>query len=74
MKICLNMEKDVESVTVQEKKPCFSFDMKLGNTYIGIGTAASTYPCAWCELPKKDFNNTYISGKMRTLGQIRKKC
>lgn len=126
LKICLNMEKDGESVPEQVKRPRFSysegafasnfkdsgvkklmilaigedvyenytnikvlldlikiddieyinaFDMKLANAYIGIGTAASTYPCAWCELPKKDFNNKehmYIGGKMRTLGEIRK--
>jgi hypothetical protein len=52
-----------------------AFDMKLANSYIGIGTCASTYPCAWCELPQRDFNkeeHMFLGGRLRTLGVIRK--
>ena len=32
-----------------------SVDMKMANCLLGLGTAASTYPCPWCEQPKKTF-------------------
>ena len=52
----------------------YAFDMKLANGFLGLGTAASTYPCPWCELPKSDFANPdllFNGGKLRTLGSIR---
>ena len=50
-----------------------AFDMKLGLTFMGMGTAASTCPCLWCELPKKLFSNpTFLfkGGTLRTLKDI----
>ena len=68
LKILLDLLKinDVEYIN--------AFDMKLANSYIGVGTAASTYPCAWCELPKRDFDkeeHMFSGGNLRTLGKIR---
>lgn len=52
-----------------------AFDMKLANVFLGLGTASSTYPCPWCELSSKDFNDPIFlmtGGNPRTLGSIRK--
>ena len=46
-------------------------DMKLANVFLGLGSAALTYPCPWCETSKNDFGNQAMSGKLRTLGIIR---
>ena len=51
----------------------YAFDMKLANRFLGLGTATSTFPCPWCELPKSQFAEQdflFEGGEMRTLGSI----
>ena len=51
--------------------PCF--DMKLGLVFMGLGTAASSFPCIWCKLAKKDFGDLskmFTGGDLRTLQEI----
>lgn len=50
-----------------------SIDMKLANTMVGIGSAASTYPCCWCFVHKDDFSDPVLAfaGPLRNLGDIR---
>ena len=45
--------------------------MKLANVFLGLDSAASTYPCPWCETSKNDFGNQEMSGKLRTLRIVR---
>lgn len=48
--------------------------MKLANGFLGLGTAASTYPCPWCELAKSDFGKPellFTGGKLQNLASIR---
>ena len=52
----------------------YAFDMKLANVFFGIGTASSTYPCSWCDLPKNYFTNPLLSMEnkyLRTIGSIK---
>ena len=49
------------------------FDMKCGLTCLGLGTAASKFPCMYCELSKDDFAHPDIEiqlGKLRDFGSI----
>ena len=61
----------------------FAFDWQLAAIFFGIGTAASTYPCLWCVMPKKDFaidlqiiddfgDLILKGGKLRSIGDLRK--
>ena len=45
--------------------------MKLANVFLGLGSAASTYPYPWCEISKNDFGNQAISEKLKILEMIR---
>ena len=54
-----------------------AFDLKLANAFMGLSTAASTYPCPWCELAKSDFAKPDClleGGQFRSLGSIREKA
>ena len=31
-------------------------DMKMANSLLGLGTAASSFPCPWCQQPKSTFD------------------
>ena len=52
----------------------YAFDMKVANVFLGLGTATSTYPCPWCEVPKDKFTTFTRSSmemKLRDLKSIR---
>ena len=69
-----NLKMILELLGLDEIDSVNAFDMKLANAFIGIGTAASTYPCPWCISSKDEFRNENFmySGKdLRTLGDIR---
>lgn len=53
-----------------------AMDIKCINTACGLGTPASTCPCPYCNLPKKDFLNLEQakSGELRTFGTIRERA
>ena len=47
--------------------------MKLANIFLALGTASSTYPCTWCEIPKDDFirfNRISMEIKLRDINSI----
>ena len=49
-----------------------SVDMKMANCLLGLGTAASSYPCPWCEQPKSSFQKDYQGGhQLRTFAAIK---
>ena len=51
----------------------YHLDKKTSNEYSGLGTNAVTYPCNWCDMPKKDFENDHLwcGGRLRTLQMVR---
>ena len=55
----------------------YSFDLKMANSYFGLGTCSSKFNCVFCEMPSDEFEadlRTPIrgGGYPRTLGSIRK--
>ena len=52
----------------------YAFDMKVANIFLGLGTAASKYPCPWCEVSKDKFatfTRFFMEMKLRDPKSIR---
>lgn len=50
----------------------FAMDFKLANIVAGIQAHGCTFPCLWCECPKKDFSTVRSKQyPLRTLGGVR---
>ena len=68
-----NLEAIVKELGLNQLDWSPAYDMKLGLMFMGLGTAASSYPCIWCTLAKKDFADLakmFTGGELRTLQQI----
>ena len=69
-----NLELILNLVGIPDFDCVHAMDMKAANSFLGVGSASSTYPCSWCHLKKVDFNKDeylYTGGTLRTLGSIR---
>ena len=68
-----NLQLIVEAVGLNRISYTPAFDMKCGLTFMGLGTAASSFPCMWCTLPKSKFGDKdvmFIGGEKRRLKDI----
>ena len=72
---------DTYDMKKEHKLFTYAFDWKAAALFFGLGTAASTYPCLWCIMPKRDFaldlqldqdeNPLLKGGPLRTIEHIR---
>ena len=69
-----NLSTLIKDLNIDSLSYTIACDMKVGLILMGIGTATSTYPCIWCEAPRRDFAKTEVintGGKLRTIRSIR---
>ena len=68
-----NLELIVKLLDLNSLEYCPAMDLKLGLTFLGLGTAASSFPCPYCNLHKKDFSDPLhvcSGGVLRDFGSI----
>ena len=69
-----NLELIVREVRLNRIEYDPAFDYKLGLTFMGLGTAASAYPCLYCTMRKDEFKHPELMfgcGKLRTFKDIK---
>ena len=69
-----NLKLILDLVGIPDFDCVHAMDMKAANSFLGVGTASSTYPCTWCHMKKVDFGKDellFVGGTLRTLGSIR---
>ena len=68
-----NLEKIIELCGLNSINWTPAFDMKLGLTLLGLGTAASKHPCLFCTMAKDEFSNPdtiCTGGELRDFASI----
>ena len=68
-----NLELIVNLLDLNSLEYCPAMDIKCGLTMLGLGTAASSFPCPYCNLHKKDFKDPAFvcsGGDLRDFGSI----
>ena len=66
-----NREKILNILKLNDLQYFCAFDMKLGKTFFGIESAASTHPCPWCNISKEKLQDFQTHSELRTLESIR---
>ena len=70
-----NLCQIVQLLDLNSLEYCPAFDMKCGLTFLGLGTAASSYPCPYCNMHKDDFADKKLfceGGELRDFASISK--
>ena len=66
-----NFEKILNILKLNDLQYLCAFNIKLGNIFFGIESAASTHPFPWYKINKDKMQDFQTHGELRTLGSCR---